>query len=166
MSQPPNAPGTTAASGPVPGTSVEPELVAVALDRRRARRGALRAEDDGLAAGRPEQRGQVAARTVQVRLDDLQREARRDGGVEGVAALLEHRHPRRRREPVRRGDHAERAPELGSRREHSWAAERTYSGTNHTAPSGGSVTSAENGWSCQGTASASTPPRLPTPEPP
>src|SRR5207248_6436472 len=40
------------------------------------------------------------------------------------------------------------------------------SGTNQTAPSGGSVTGAENGWSCHGTASASTEPRFPTPEPP
>ena len=140
----------------------EPELVAVALDRRRARRRPLRAEHDGLAAGRPEQRRQVAAGPVQVRLDDLEREARRDGGVERVAALLEHGHAGRRRKPVRRGDHAERAAELRARREHAAA----YSGTNQTAPSGGSVTSAENGWSCQGIASASTPPRLPTPEPP
>ena len=35
-----------------------------------------------------------------------------------------------------------------------------------TANSGGSVSSAENGWSCQGTASAFTAPRLPTPVPP
>jgi REP element-mobilizing transposase RayT len=40
------------------------------------------------------------------------------------------------------------------------------SGTSQTTPSGGSVTGAENGWSCQGTASDSTPPRLPTSEPP
>ena len=41
-----------------------------------------------------------------------------------------------------------------------------YSGTSQTAPSGGRVSVAENGCSCQGTASASTPPRLPTPLPP
>lgn len=41
-----------------------------------------------------------------------------------------------------------------------------YSGASQTAPSGGSVSVAENGCSCQGTASASTPPRLPTPLPP
>ena len=40
------------------------------------------------------------------------------------------------------------------------------SGTSQTTPSGGSVTGAENGWSCHGTASDSTPPRLPTSEPP
>src|SRR5207245_6215682 len=41
-----------------------------------------------------------------------------------------------------------------------------YSGTSQTAPRGGSVSCAENGCSCHGTASASTPPRLPTPLPP
>ena len=38
--------------------------------------------------------------------------------------------------------------------------------TNQTAPSGGAARVAENGWPCQGSATASTPPRLPTPEPP
>ena len=41
-----------------------------------------------------------------------------------------------------------------------------YSGTSQTAPSGGRLSSAEYGWSCHPTASASTPPRLPTPERP
>src|SRR4051795_2560649 len=41
-----------------------------------------------------------------------------------------------------------------------------YSGTSQTAPSGGRVSVAENGCSCHGTGSASTPPRLPTPLPP
>jgi REP element-mobilizing transposase RayT len=41
-----------------------------------------------------------------------------------------------------------------------------FSGTSQTTPSGGSVTGAENGWSCQGTASDSTAPRLPASEPP
>jgi putative transposase len=40
------------------------------------------------------------------------------------------------------------------------------SGTSQTTPSGGRVSSAEKGWSCHGTASDSTPPRLPTSEPP
>ena len=116
--QPPKAPGTTAASGPVPGIEREPELVAVALDRRRARRRPLRAEDERpVAPGRPDERRQVAAGAVEVRLDDLQREAGRDGGVERVAALLEHGHPRRRREPVRRRHHPEGPPELWPRRE-------------------------------------------------
>ena len=52
-----------------------------------------------------------------MRLDDLQREPGRHRGVERVAAALEHRHPGRRREPVRRGHHAEGAGELRSRRE-------------------------------------------------
>src|SRR4051812_39237520 len=41
-----------------------------------------------------------------------------------------------------------------------------YSGMSQTAPSGGSVSVAENGWSWHGTGSASTPPRVPTPDPP
>ena len=94
---------------PRAGDEREPELVAIALDRRRARRGALRAEDDRLAAGLPEQGRQVAARTVQVWLDDLQSEAGRDRGVERIPALLEQGHSRRRREPVGRGDHPEGA---------------------------------------------------------
>src|SRR5207253_2177465 len=78
------------------GNEVEPELVAVALDRRRARSDALRAEDERLAAlRRPDDRGQVAARTVPVRLNDLERQAGGDGRVERVAALLEDRHPGR-----------------------------------------------------------------------
>ena len=40
------------------------------------------------------------------------------------------------------------------------------SGTSHTTPSGGSVTSPENGWSCHGVSSAITRPRLPIPDPP
>ncbi len=39
-------------------------------------------------------------------------------------------------------------------------------GTSQTTPSGGSVTAAENGWSCQATSSATTAPSLPTSEPP
>ena len=103
----------------MPGHELEPELVAVVRDRRRARRRSLRAEHDRLAAGRPEQRGQVAARAVQVRLDDLEREAGRDRGVERVAALLEHGHTGRGGEPVRRGDHPEGAAQLGAGRERS-----------------------------------------------
>src|SRR5581483_8247737 len=99
------------------GDEAETELVAVVRDRRRLRRRSLRAEHDGLAARRPDERGQVAARPVQVRLDHLQREAGRDCGVEGVAALLEHGHTRYGGEPVRRGDHAEGTAELGTRRE-------------------------------------------------
>ena len=103
-----------------PGHEIEPELVAIALDRRRLRRRALRAQDERLATRRrPEDRGQVSAGAVQVRLDDLQREAGCNGGVERVAALLEHGHSRSGREPVRRRDHAEGAAKLGARGEHA-----------------------------------------------
>ena len=68
-------------------------------------------------SARPEDDRQVAAGAVQVRLDDLQREAGRDRGVERVAAALEHRHAGRGREPVRRRDHAEGAAQLGPGRE-------------------------------------------------
>ena len=89
-----------------------------ALDGRRGRGGALTAHDQRLAAlGAPQHDRQVAARPVQVRLDDLEREAGRDRGVEGVAPSLEHRHPRGGGEPVGRGDHPEGAPQLGSGRE-------------------------------------------------
>ncbi len=65
--------------------------LAVTLDRRRRGRDALAAERDRLAPlDREEQRGNLAAGTVQVRLDDLQRQPGGDGGVEGVAAALEH----------------------------------------------------------------------------
>ena len=89
-----------------------------ALDRRRGGRDALPAERERLAAlGRPEHRGHLAARPVQVRLDDLEHEPRRDRGIERVAAALEHRHPGLRSEPVRRRDHPEGAAKLGTRRE-------------------------------------------------
>src|SRR5450631_4497704 len=39
-------------------------------------------------------------------------------------------------------------------------------GSSHTAPNGGRVSNAEYGWPCHGTSSASTDPRLPTPDPP
>ena len=45
-------------------------------------------------------------------------------------------------------------------------ASRVLSGSSHTTASGGSTTSAENGCSFQGTASANTPSPLPTSEPP
>jgi hypothetical protein len=78
----------------------------------------LPADDDDVAALRVvEKDWQVAARPVQMRLDDLQREAGGDGGVERVATALQHRHACGRREPVRGRDHAERAAQLRSRRE-------------------------------------------------
>ena len=77
-SQPPKAPGTHAARTPVPGIELVPELVE-ALDRRGRRCDTLAAERERLAAiDGPEDRGDLAARPVQVRLDDLQDEAGRD----------------------------------------------------------------------------------------
>ena len=119
-SQPPNAPGTQAASTPVPGDELVAELV-VALDRGSAGRDPLTAERDRLpAVDWEEERGHLAARAVQVRLDDLQRQAGRDRCVERVATALEHGHAGRGREPVRRRDHPERAAQLGPGREAHW----------------------------------------------
>ena len=96
----------------MPGINSWPSA-AEPLDRRRGRGDALPAERERLAAlDRPEHRGHLAAGPVQVRLDDLQHEARRDGCIEGVAAALEHRHPGLGREPVRRRDHPEGAAQL------------------------------------------------------
>jgi hypothetical protein len=103
---------------PGAGDEVEPELVAIEGDRGRARRRALRAEDERpVSSRRPEERGQVAAGAVQVRLDDLQGEPGRDRRVEGVPALFEHGHSGRRGEPVRGRHHPEGPPQLGARRE-------------------------------------------------
>ena len=102
---------------PGAGDELQAELVAIAFDRRGTRSGALCAEHDRLAAGRPEQRRQLSARPVQVRLDDLQREPRRNGRVERIAALLENGHARRGREPVRRRDHPEGAAQFRAGRE-------------------------------------------------
>ena len=55
----------------------------------------------------------IAARAVEVRLDHLQREGGGDGGIEGIAAFLERRHPDRGRNPVGRRHHAESALDLG-----------------------------------------------------
>ena len=97
------------------------ELVAElveALDRRRGGRDALPAERERLLpSGRPEHRGHLAARPVQMGLDDLEDEPGRGRGVERVAASLEHRHPGLGSEPVRRRNHPERAAKLRTRRE-------------------------------------------------
>jgi hypothetical protein len=47
-----------------------------------------------------------------------------------------------------------------------WGQEGPYSCTNQTVPSGGTARVAEYGWPCHGSSTASTPPMLPTPEPP
>src|SRR5262249_36999740 len=59
----------------------------------------------------------VAAGPVEMRLDHLQREGGRDRGVEGVAALFQHRHTDGGADPVGRGDHPQRALDLPPRGE-------------------------------------------------
>ena len=103
-----------AARRPVPGTRSRPS-VAVMRDRRARRRRPLAADHLGLAAPHVvEDDRHVAARPVEMRLDDLQREGGRDGGVEGVAAALQHAHADRGRDPVGRRDDAEGAVDLGT----------------------------------------------------
>jgi hypothetical protein len=62
-------------------------------DRRGARRRSLAADHArrvfARAAG---QNRHLAARAVEMRLNDLQDETRGDGGIEGVAAAFEHAH--------------------------------------------------------------------------
>ena len=94
-------------------------LAAQVLDRGAGRRRALAHQHDrgaGLRRG-DEEAGHVAARPVQMRLDDVQHERAGDRGVEGVAAALEHGLGAGGGEPVRRGGHAEGAGERRPRRE-------------------------------------------------
>ena len=84
--------------------------VAEALDRRRSGSDSLAAERQWLASlDRVEERRDFSTRPVQVRLDDLQREAGRNDRVERISAALQNRHAGSRSEPVRRRDHAERS---------------------------------------------------------
>ena len=55
----------------------------------------------------PQQDRHLAAGAVEVRFDHLEHETGGDGGVEGVAAALQHAHAGGRGEPVGAGDHAE-----------------------------------------------------------
>jgi hypothetical protein len=55
----------------------------------------------------------VAARTVQMRLYDLQCKRSSHRGVEGVAAAFEHSHPNRRRDPMGRRNDAKCALDFG-----------------------------------------------------
>ena len=88
------------------------ELV-VALDGRGCGSDALAAEHERLTAiDVEEDRRHLAARPVQMRLDDLEHEPGRDRRIEGVAASLEHRHAGLRGEPVCRRDHPEGAAQL------------------------------------------------------
>ena len=104
------------------GNQLESEL-SVGLDRRSGGCDTLTREHHGPSRVRPapagEEDGDLATRTVEVRLDDLEGETGGDGGVERVAAGLEDRHACGRREPVGGGDHAEGAGELGAGGEHA-----------------------------------------------
>ncbi len=77
---------------PGAGDEIEAEFL-VACDRRRRRGWALGTQHlRRLFLGAPEDDRHVAARSILVRLDDLEDEARRGRRVEGVAAALEHGH--------------------------------------------------------------------------
>ena len=119
-SEEPAAEGAGHAGGEDAGSGYElvPALVE-ALDGRGRRCDALAADRDRLAAiDSPGDRGELASRPVQVRLDDLEHESRRAGGVERVPSPFEHRHSRGRSEPVGRRDHPVGAAQLRPRREH------------------------------------------------
>ena len=101
------------------GTRNEVEVeLAKARDRRRGGCGPLSADHDDVVAFRAvDDRGEVAAGPIEMRLDDLQCKSRGDSGVECVAPALEHGHPGGGGEPVRRRHHPEGAAQLGSSRE-------------------------------------------------
>ena len=100
----PAVPGTRHGRGQQAGArhQVEP-LVAVVLDgRARPARCPCPHSTRGRRIGRGrEDRRHLAARAVQMRLDNLQDESCCHGGVEGVAALLQHGHAGCGGEPVR-----------------------------------------------------------------
>ena len=60
----------------------------------------------------------IAARAVQMRLDDLQGEAGGGGGVEGIAAAFQHRHADLAGDPMGGGDGAEGASDFRAGGEH------------------------------------------------
>src|SRR5699024_8492811 len=86
----------------------------VGLDRGTGRRHALSAQHLGRTFGRLEDDRDLAAGPVQVGFDDLQGEACRHGGVEGVAATFEYVHTGAAGQPVGGGDHTEVAATLWS----------------------------------------------------
>ena len=107
--------GNAGRQQPGAGHQIEAELVAVMRDGGAGRHRPLPADHLGLAAPHVvEDHRHVAARAVEVRLDHLQRERGRAGGVEGVAAALQDAHADRGRDPVGRGDDAEGALDLGA----------------------------------------------------
>jgi hypothetical protein len=88
------------------------------FDRRARRERPLSADHLGARrTGAQHDCRQLAARPVEVRLDDLQHETRRGRGIERVAAALKHGHPGLRGEPVRRCHRAESAADIRSCRE-------------------------------------------------
>ena len=97
------------------GYAVETE-VAVGLGRRLGRRRALAAQaNDFVGIGLAEQRRHLTGGAVHVGLHHLQGEAHGAGRVEGVAAVLQHRHAGRRGQVVGRGADAEGTADLGAR---------------------------------------------------
>ena len=115
-SQAPNAPGTTAGKQPVPGIRSGPARE-TARSSPPPGRLPVRSNVSGSSRSTGTGRRNVAAGTIQMRLDDLQREAGGNSSVEGVAAAFQHGHACSRSEPVRGRDHPERSPQLRSRRE-------------------------------------------------
>lgn len=97
---------------PSAGHQIE-TLSAEVLDRRVVGRGTLPHEHERLrgVGGGGKDTNEVASRAVQMRLDHMQHESSGGGGIEGIAAALEHRLGGRRRDPVGGGDHAESAAE-------------------------------------------------------
>src|SRR5438552_198407 len=112
--------GNARGEQPRAGHHVEAEALVMG-DRGFRRRGPLTADYLGLAGahGIDDDR-HVAARSVQVRLDHLQRESGCNRGIEGITALFQRRHTDRGGDPVGGGDDAERAFDLGPRGKRIW----------------------------------------------
>ena len=109
--QHPGFEGAGNAGGQQPGAGHHLQaFAAVMRDGGARRRGALAADHLGAAAlDVVHDDRHVAAGTVQMRLDHLQREGGGDAGVEGVAALFQNSHADRGGDPVGRGHDAEGA---------------------------------------------------------
>ena len=107
------------AGGEEAGAGHEVEaLAAIMRDGGAGRRRALAADHFRLAAPHVmDDDRHVAARTVEMRLDHLERERGCDRGIEGVAAFFQCRHADRGRDPMRRGDDAEGAFDFRTGRE-------------------------------------------------
>ena len=96
--QPSTTPGTSTESGPLPGICGEAAPREL-LGRRRVRGAAGRVEAVDLLGLRVvDDREQVAADAVHARLDDGEHRRGGDGGVDRVAAVLQHLEPGRRRQ--------------------------------------------------------------------